>query len=48
MKNGQFQEWFVAKGDPPTVAHAAQTAVAAVVSYLIARLFRLPEGTGLR
>lgn len=43
MTKGKLGQWFVAKDDPPTVAHAAQTAVAAVVSYLIARLFRLPE-----
>ena len=36
-------DWFLAKDNPPSVAFAAQTAVAAVVSYMIARLFRLPE-----
>jgi uncharacterized membrane protein YccC len=43
MTKGKLAQWFVAKDDPPTVAHAAQTAVAAVLSFLIARLFRLPE-----
>jgi uncharacterized membrane protein YccC len=39
----QLSEWFFAQDNPPTVGYAVQTAVAAVVSYLIARLFRLPE-----
>jgi uncharacterized membrane protein YccC len=33
----------VAKDNPPTITHSARTAVAAVVSLLVARLFRLPE-----
>jgi uncharacterized membrane protein YccC len=41
--NGQLGEWIIAKDHPPSTGYAAQTAVAAVTSYLIARLFRLPE-----
>jgi uncharacterized membrane protein YgaE (UPF0421/DUF939 family) len=41
--NGQLGAWIIAKDHPPSTGYAAQTAVAAVVSYLIARLFRLPE-----
>ena len=41
--NGQFREWVIAKDNPPSVAHVAQTSLAVVVSFLIARLFRLPE-----
>jgi uncharacterized membrane protein YccC len=43
MKMGQFSTFIVAKDNPSSVVHAARTAVAAVVSYLIARLFHLPE-----
>lgn len=38
----QLRQLIVAD-NPPTLHHAARTAVAAVVSYLIARLFHLPE-----
>lgn len=41
--NGQLGAWIIAKDHPPSAGYAAQTALAAVVSYLIARLFRLPE-----
>jgi uncharacterized membrane protein YccC len=41
--NRQLREWVIAKDNPPSVAHVALTATAAVVSFLIARLFRLPE-----
>jgi uncharacterized membrane protein YgaE (UPF0421/DUF939 family) len=41
--NGQLREWVIAKNNPPSLAHVALTAIAAVVSYLIAQLFRLPE-----
>lgn len=41
--NGQVGAWIVAKDHPPSTGYAAQTAVAAVVSYLIAHVFRLPE-----
>jgi hypothetical protein len=35
--------WIIAKENPPSIAHVSLAATAAVVSYLIARLFRLPE-----
>lgn len=41
--NRQLREWVIAKDNPPSIAHVALTATAAVVSFLIARLFRLPE-----
>jgi uncharacterized membrane protein YgaE (UPF0421/DUF939 family) len=43
MKTEKLGEWFVAKSDPLSVAHTAQTAIAVVLSLVIARLFRLPE-----
>ncbi|MFZ3210118.1 MAG: FUSC family protein [Terriglobales bacterium] len=43
METGQLSRFIVARKNPPTLVHAARTTVAAVVSYLIARLFRLPE-----
>lgn len=43
MQKKQLSDWFIAKDNPPSVSYAAQTAVAVVVSYLMARLFRLPE-----
>ena len=43
MAIGQLGKLFVAKDNPPSLAYAIQTTVAAVASYLIARLFRLPE-----
>ena len=39
----QFTSLIVASENPSSLMHAARTAVAAIVSYLIARLFRLPE-----
>jgi uncharacterized membrane protein YccC len=39
----QLSRFIVARENPPSLLLAARTAVAAVVSYLIARLFRLPE-----
>ena len=39
----QLGRFIVARDNPPSLVLAARTAVAAVVSYLIARLFRLPE-----
>jgi hypothetical protein len=39
----QLSRYIVARDNPPSLVLAARTAVAAVVSYLIARLFRLPE-----
>jgi uncharacterized membrane protein YccC len=41
--NGRLSAWIIAKDHPPSAGYAAQTAVAAVVSYLIAHLFWLPE-----
>ncbi len=41
--NGQVGAWIIAKDHPPSAGYAAQTAVAAVASYLIAHMFRLPE-----
>jgi len=43
MRIGRLDKWLVAKKHPSTWIHAARTAVAGVVSYLIARLFSLPE-----
>jgi uncharacterized membrane protein YccC len=43
MEKRQLGEWFIAKDNPPSVPYIAQTVVATVVSYLIARSFRLPE-----
>jgi uncharacterized membrane protein YccC len=41
--NGQLGKWLIAKDNPPSIAHVVLSAVAAVVSYVIARMFRLPE-----
>jgi uncharacterized membrane protein YccC len=38
-----LEQLIVAKDNPPTVLHSVRTAVAAVISLLVARLFRLPE-----
>lgn len=35
--------WIIAKENPPSIPHVGLTAVAAVLSYFIARLFGLPE-----
>jgi uncharacterized membrane protein YccC len=43
MELGQLSRFIVARENPVSPVHAARTAVAAIVSYLIARLFRLPE-----
>ena len=43
MQIGHFCRLIVAKENPSSLVHAARTAVAAVLSYLIARLFHLPE-----
>jgi uncharacterized membrane protein YccC len=40
--NGQLR-WIIAKQNPPSIAHVGLTAIAVVASYMIARLFRLPE-----
>jgi uncharacterized membrane protein YccC len=39
----QLSRFIMARDNPPSLVLAARTAVAAVVSYLIARLFHLPE-----
>jgi uncharacterized membrane protein YccC len=39
----QLSKFIVAKENPSSLVHAARTTGAAVLSYLIARLFRLPE-----
>src|SRR5215472_13734601 len=41
--NGQLRDWVIAKSNPLSVAHVGLSAMAAVVSYLIARRLRLPE-----
>jgi uncharacterized membrane protein YccC len=43
MKIEQLSRFIVARENPSTFVHAVRTALAAVLSYLIARLFRLPE-----
>jgi uncharacterized membrane protein YgaE (UPF0421/DUF939 family) len=43
MATDQLGRLIIARNNPSTVAQAARTAVAAVVSLLVARLFRLPE-----
>jgi uncharacterized membrane protein YccC len=43
MKMRQLGQLIVAEDNPVSVIHAVRTAVAAIVSYLFARLFRLPE-----
>lgn len=40
--NGQLR-WIIARENPLSIAHVGLAAIAAVVSYLIAHLFRLPE-----
>jgi uncharacterized membrane protein YccC len=39
----QLRELIIARQNPPSIEHAARTALAAVASLLIARLCRLPE-----
>src|SRR5215470_8423984 len=41
--NEQLREWVIAKDNPPSIAQVVLTAVSAIVSYLIARLFGLAE-----
>src|SRR5262245_13239138 len=43
MQTKQLRAWVIAKDNPPTMGHVVHTASAAVLSYLTARLFRLPE-----
>jgi uncharacterized membrane protein YgaE (UPF0421/DUF939 family) len=40
--NAQLR-WIIAKDNPPSMAHVCLSAIAALVSYLTATLFRLPE-----
>ena len=39
----QLSRLIVARENPTTFIHAARTAVAAIASYLLANIFRLPE-----
>jgi uncharacterized membrane protein YccC len=39
----RLRQLIIAKENPPTLIHAARTAVAAILSLLVARLFPLPE-----
>ena len=39
----RFREWVIAKENPPSIATVALSVIASVSSYLIARLFGLPE-----
>jgi uncharacterized membrane protein YccC len=43
MQPRPLTNWLVARKNPSSLLHAARTAFAAVVSYLVARLFHLPE-----
>jgi len=43
MTIDHLRKLIIAKENPATLTHSARTAVAAVVSLLVARLFRLPE-----
>jgi uncharacterized membrane protein YccC len=39
----RLRKWVIAQDNPPSIAHVVLSALAAVLSYVIARLFRLPE-----
>jgi uncharacterized membrane protein YccC len=39
----QLRNWVIAKNNPPSVSYVILSALAAMMSYLIARLFGLPE-----
>lgn len=43
MEIERLRELIIARENPSSLVHAVRTALAAVLSYLIARLFRLPE-----
>jgi len=43
MAIDQLRKLIIAKENPSSITHSVRTAVAAVVSLLVARLFRLPE-----
>lgn len=40
---GQLRDWVIARNNPPSIAHVLLSALATVLSYFIARQFRLPE-----
>jgi len=39
----QLRKWVIAKDNPPSIAYVVLSALAAALSYVIARLFHLPE-----
>jgi uncharacterized membrane protein YccC len=39
----KLRNWVIAKNNPPSIAYVVLSALAAMMSYLIARLFGLPE-----
>jgi uncharacterized membrane protein YccC len=41
--SAQLRKWVIAQDNPPSIAHVVLSVLTAVVSYVIARLFRLPE-----
>lgn len=41
--SAQLRNWVIAHKNPPSIAHVILSALTAVLSYLIARMFRLPE-----
>jgi uncharacterized membrane protein YccC len=43
VSTGHIGQLILSKDNPSTLEHSARTAIAAVVSLLVARLFRLPE-----
>ena len=43
MQENRLSKWVIAQNNPPSLTYAAQIAVGSLLSYLIARLFRLPE-----
>lgn len=43
MAMGPITKLLIAKQNPPSLFHSLRTAVAAIISVLVARLLRLPE-----
>ena len=41
--SAQLRNWVIAQKNPPSIAHVILSALTAVLSYLIARMFRLQE-----
>ena len=41
--SGQLWKWVIAQENPPSISHVILSALTAVLSYLIARMFRLQE-----